>query len=331
VTFDINEQWQLTGGARWFDVDLTSTQQTIHGFCNGTSVAIGEPIGENENGNTIGRITDSDDNVNIMAALSYQYSDDIMFFGRYSEGFRTGGVNNANQPFTAPIPPVYASDELQNIEFGIKSQLNDNRTQFNATVFIIDWDDIQVEPRDPAGNIPFTVNGGSAEITGMEFSLTALLSDNLRANLTGTYFFSHELTTDQPLPPIPPEDQSPFIILGLDGDEIPNVADTQLYASLQYDTSVSDMGLSLIGDVTYRGSTNTEFRPENPFNIKLDSYTQLNLYANLELNENFSLSAYLKNATDELGVIDGIGTFQDPEAVVALRPRTVGLRLQWKY
>jgi outer membrane receptor protein involved in Fe transport len=331
VTFDINEKWQLTGGARWFDVDLTSTQQTIHGFCNGTSVAIGEPIGENENGNTIGRITDSDDNVNFMAALSYQYSDDIMFFGRYSEGFRTGGVNNANQPFTAPIPPVYASDELQNIEFGIKSQLNDNRTQFNATVFIIDWDDIQVEPRDPAGNIPFTVNGGSAEITGMEFSLTALLSDNLRANLTGTYFFSHELTTDQPLPPIPPEDQSPFIILGLDGDEIPNVADTQLYASLQYDTSVSDMGLSLIGDVTYRGSTNTEFRPENPFNIKLDSYTQLNLYANLELNENFSLSAYLKNATDELGIIDGIGTFQDPEAVVALRPRTVGLRLQWKY
>ena len=331
ATFDINEQWQLTGGARWFDVDLTSIQQTIHGFCNGTSVAIGEPVGENANGNTIGRITGSESNVNIMAALSYQYSDDIMFFGRYSEGFRTGGVNNANQPFTAGIPPVFDSDELQNIEFGIKSQFNDNKAQFNATVFFIDWDDIQVEPRDPAGNIPFTVNGGSAEITGVEFSLTSLLTDNLRANLTGTYFFTHELTADQPTPPGPPEDQSPFIILGLDGDEIPNVADTQLYASLQYDTSVGSMGLTLIGDVTYRGSTNTEFRPENPFNIKLDSYTQLNLYANLHINEHFSVGAYLKNATDELGVIDGIGSFQDPEAIVALRPRTFGLRANWRY
>ena len=91
------------------------------------------------------------------------------------------------------------------------------------------------------------------------------------------------------------------------------------------------MGLTLIGDVTYRGSTNTEFRPENPFNIELDSYTQLNFYANLDINEHFSVGAYLKNATDELGVIDGIGTFQDPEAIVALRPRTVGLRVNWRY
>ena len=327
-TFDINDQWQLTAGLRWFEVDLTSTQQTIHGFCNGTDTPDGEIIGTNAQGNAIGRLTDSDDNVNFMAALSYQYSDDIMLFGRYSEGFRTGGTNNANQPFTGGIPPVFASDELDNFEFGIKSTLQEGRSQFNATLFYIDWSDIQVEPRDPAGNIPFTVNGGSAEISGVEFSLTSILTDNFRATLSGTYFISSELTTDQPSLP----GTSPDVIIGLDGDEIPNVADTQFYASLQYDQELSSgKNLSIIGDVTHRGNTNTEFRPDSSFNIVLGSYTQLNLVANLQVNENLSIGAFVKNLTDEVGVIDGIGTFQDPAAIVSLRPRTIGLRFSWDY
>ena len=66
--------------------------------------------------------------------------------------------------------------------------------QLNATLFHIDWSDIQVEPRDPAANIPFTVNGGDAEINGLEWGLTSLLTDSLRLNFTGTWFFKHELT-----------------------------------------------------------------------------------------------------------------------------------------
>jgi outer membrane receptor protein involved in Fe transport len=90
------------------------------------------------------------------------------------------------------------------------------------------------------------------------------------------------------------------------------------------------MLLSLIGDVTYRGKTNTEFRTDSPFNIKLDSYTQVDLFANLNINENFVVGAYVKNLGNEVGIIDGIGTFQDPAAVIALRPRTFGLRFIWR-
>jgi len=158
--------------------------------------------------------------------------------------------------------------------------------------------------------------------------LTSLLTDNLRLNFTGTFFFKHELTTDQPTLP---GDASPFIITGLKGDDIPNVPDLQLYLSLQYDRPIGDMLLSLIGDVTYRSSTDTEFRTENEFNIALDSYTQFDLFANLEINTNFTVGAYVKNLTNEVGVIDGIATFQDPQAIIALRPRTVGLRLIWRY
>ncbi len=327
ATYDFADRWQIKGGLRWFNIDLVSIQGNTHNFFGGANTPAGEIIGETVNGNKVGRIKGSEDSVNPMAALSFQANDDVMLFALYSEGFRTGGVNNSNQPFASGIPPVYQSDELKNYELGIKSQLMDQRLQLNATLFHIKWSDIQVEPRDPAGNIPFTVNGGSAEINGVEWGLTSLLTDSLRLNFTGTLFFKSELTSDQPVLP----GASPFVITGLKGDNIPNVPDTQFYVSLQYDRPIGGMLLSLIGDVTYRGSTNTEFRPNNPFNIKIDSYTQLDLFANLEINQNFSVGAYAKNLTNEVGVVDGIGTFQDPAAIIAIRPRTLGLRLVWRY
>jgi outer membrane receptor protein involved in Fe transport len=327
ATFDFAETWQLKGGLRWFDVELTSIQGNLHNFFGGANTPAGEIIGETVNGNKVGRITGSEDSVNPMVALSNQVTDDVMVYGLYSEGFRTGGVNNSNQPFASGIPPVYSSDELKNFELGIKSQLLDNRLQLNATLFHINWNDIQVEPRDPAGNIPFTVNGGKAEIDGLEWGLTSLLTDNLRLSFTGTHFFKHKLKSDQPVLP----GASPFVITGLAGDEIPNVPNTQLYLSLQHEQAIGDMQLSLVGDVTYRSSTNTEFRPDNQFNIDIDSFTQFDLFANLAINEELTVGVYAKNIGNEVGIIDGVGTFQDPEAVVALRPRTIGLRVLWKY
>jgi len=145
---------------------------------------------------------------------------------------------------------------------------------------------------------------------------------------TGTHFFKHELTTDQPTLP----GTSPFVITGLAGDEIPNVPTTQLYFSFVFEHPVGDgMMFSMITDVSYRSSTNTEFRPDSPFNIPLDSFAETSVFANLDVNEKLTVGAYVRNIGNELGVVDGISTFQDPEAVVGLRPRTFGLRLVYSY
>ncbi len=326
VTFDLNDQWQLLFGVRYFEVDLESVQANLHNFGGGASIPAGRIIGTTVKGNSVGLIEDDDDQVTTKLTLTYNPSEDVMLYATYSEGFRVGGVNNSNQPFAAGIPATYESDELTNIEFGLKSRLMGGRVQANGALFFISWDDIQVEPRDPAGNIPFTVNGGEAEINGFEWSITALLTDAWKLDFTGTYFFSHELTEDQPVLP----GSSPFVIVGLDGDDIPNVPDYQFYTALTYDTEVGGRPLTLVGDLTYRDETNTEFRDGNAFNIALDSYTILNLRANYDLNENITISAYVKNLTDEVAVYDGIGTFQDPESIVAARPRTIGLGFKWR-
>jgi outer membrane receptor protein involved in Fe transport len=327
VTFDFADRWQLLVGARYFEVDLESIQSTIHAFGGALSPVAGEVIGQNINGNDIGRITTDDDTVRPKVSLSFKVMDDVMIYGLYSEGFRVGGVNNSNQPFAPGIPATFESDELNNIEFGIKSQLLDNTLQFNAALFLIDWKDIQVEPRDPAGNIPFTTNGGEAEVNGLEWAATWLPAPTLTLHLTGTWFFDHALTEDQPVLP----GASPFVIVGQEGDEIPNVPEFQLFGSVRYETELGGRPLSFTGDVTYRDATNTEFRTSSPFNIELDSYTLIDLYADWELTENIGIGLYVKNVTDELAVYDGIGTFQDPESIVAARPRSYGALFRWKY
>jgi iron complex outermembrane recepter protein len=327
ATLDFADRWQLLAGLRWFDAEIDSIQATTHGFFASVGPPAGEVIGTTVNGNGIGLVQQEDNTVRPKLSLSLDVTEDVLLYGLYSEGFRVGGVNNANQPFATGIPATFDSDELTNFELGIKSSWLNRRLQANATLFLIDWEDIQVEPRDPAGNIPFTTNGGKAEVNGIEWSIDALLSDNLRWKFTGTYLFSHELTADQPVLP----GASPFVIVGSEGDEIPNTPDVQLYTSLRYDTTLGMWPASIVADVTHRGSTNTEFRESSPFNIRLDSYILVDLFVNVDVSENFAIGVFARNLFDELAVHDGIGTFQDPESIVAARPMTFGINGRYTF
>ena len=195
VTYKFAERWTLLGGLRWSDSDLQSIQATLHAFApTGPAPVAGEQIGTTVNGNAVGLLKQDGSATLPKVSLSLQATDDVLLYALYSEGFRVGGINNGNQPFAPGIPDTFESDDLKNYEVGIKSRWLEDRLQLNATVFHIKWNDIQVEPRDPVGNIPFTTNGGAADVTGIEWSLDSLLTDQLSLTFTGTYFFEHELS-----------------------------------------------------------------------------------------------------------------------------------------
>jgi iron complex outermembrane receptor protein len=322
VTVKFDERWTLLAGLRWSDSELQSIQATLHSFApTGPAPVAGRQIGTTVNGNAVGLLEQDDSAWLPKLSLSLQATDAVLFYALYSEGFRVGGINNGNQPFAPGIPDTFDSDDLKNYEVGIKSRWLQERLQLNATLFKIDWNDIQVEPRDPVGNIPFTTNGGAADVMGVEWSLDSLLTDQLSLTFTGTYFFEHELSKDQPVLP----GASPFVIIGREGDEIPNTPDVQLYAALRYEAPIAGRNTIFSVDATYRGKTNTEFVPSSPFNIALDSYTLFNAVARMDVTERLQVGLFIKNLTDELALYDGVGTFQDPEAVVAAQPRTIGV------
>ncbi len=112
-------------------------------------------------------------------ALNYKFSEDVSGYFGYSEGFNSGGIGVANFPApTGRLALPYDPQTLDNYELGLRSDWFDGRVRFNATLFFMNFDDIQLNGQaiDPATGIAATTlvlsNVASAEAKGVEVELT---------------------------------------------------------------------------------------------------------------------------------------------------------------
>jgi iron complex outermembrane receptor protein len=96
--------------------------------------------------------------------LSYQASDDHMYYGSASHGTRSGGIN-PNLPITSD--PYFDSEENWTYEVGAKTQWFDGRLQVNAAAFYIDWTDAQFRQVE-SSVLTKTSNSKGLEVTGFE-------------------------------------------------------------------------------------------------------------------------------------------------------------------
>jgi iron complex outermembrane receptor protein len=115
-------------------------------------------------------------------ALQYQFSDSIMGYASYSEGFNAGGVNPRFEP-TLPNNGIlpYEGEVLGNFEIGVRSDLLDGRLRLNATYFNGTWEDIQVAEVLVISTTT-TTNAGEAEISGLEVEGEFRATDNFAVN-----------------------------------------------------------------------------------------------------------------------------------------------------
>jgi iron complex outermembrane receptor protein len=117
--------------------------------------------------------------------FQYQYSEDMMVFGSYSEGFKSGGFFGRQADFN--IDPTYEPEYVTNWELGMKSTWLDGRMIFNPTVFFNDYEDKQEEVLIPVNlsNVATVVrNASTLEIFGFELELQFQVTEawNIRAS-----------------------------------------------------------------------------------------------------------------------------------------------------
>jgi iron complex outermembrane receptor protein len=120
------------------------------------------------------------------AIVSFQATDEQLYYASAAKGVRSGGFN-AN----ATIPSENAFDEEENItyEIGAKTQWFDNRVIANLAVYYVDWSDLQIASRSNDLNNIFSVvrNTGDAESYGLELSVNAAITENLTAGAGYAY------------------------------------------------------------------------------------------------------------------------------------------------
>ncbi|QFU77956.1 TonB-dependent receptor [Halioglobus maricola] len=116
-----------------------------------------------------------------MASLSWDVSDDVMIYGSYSEGFKSGGFTQRVFPPAVPgitVPaglsgtdliPTFDPEFVDAYELGLKSTFLEGRARLNAALFYSDYEDMQVQAFNSVA--PVTKNVGAASIQGAELEM----------------------------------------------------------------------------------------------------------------------------------------------------------------
>ncbi|MEE4350163.1 MAG: TonB-dependent receptor [Pacificimonas sp.] len=319
VTFDITDRWQVTGGARVFWQEFEQTVITeIPGF-GPLASPTGDPSSRVESSSD-----DSFQDQIFKVNTSYDVTDNLLAYATWSQGFRPGG-GNAYAIGTCVFcdPPDFVDfrpDTADNYEIGIKGQLIPE-IRFSAALFRIDWQDIQLEAGSAAGN-PLIINGNAARSEGVE--LEAFISPARGFSISGGYAYTNPRLT---------EDFAFGNIGGEAGFTLPGVSKHTLSGAVDYTLPLSETSNLLFHvDGFYRSGAGDRLNEALPAFSNLEGYAMFNASVGVELNDRFSVQAFMTNITNEAGVnarsqaFGGLAPIEYAQETVQ-RPRTIGLRL----
>jgi iron complex outermembrane receptor protein len=108
-------------------------------------------------------------------SLAYQATDDLMIYGTYARGFRSGGFNASG----ALLAEIYDKEILDSFELGLKSTWLDNRLRVNAAIFHQKYDDVQVFEFDGSIFVQSLYNIPKSRINGFEITVDWAATDTL--------------------------------------------------------------------------------------------------------------------------------------------------------
>jgi iron complex outermembrane receptor protein len=223
-----------------------------------------------------------DDNISGRISLDYQAAEDILVFANIATGFKSGGFNGGFLDFTDGVEVgdvPFESEELTSYEIGFKSTLADGDVRLNATAFYYDYENYQA--LSFSGLSQF-INNSDATVKGADFELTWLPGDNWDINLGASLIDSE---VDE------------VVVRGtgsVTGSEMVQAPNFSLNGLVRYQATEK---MSFQIDFNYQGEqyfdiTNSEISKE-------DSYTVFNARIGYDISENLSVSAFVKNLTDE--------------------------------
>jgi outer membrane receptor protein involved in Fe transport len=128
------------------------------------------------------------------AELTYHLDHDNLLYASFGTGFRPGG-GNSSLPTTGPcgnplVPRVqgtYAPDTVHAFEVGAKDTVLNGRLQVNTSIFYNKWNNIQQYVSESCGPYAYGTNAGDAVSDGFDLQLRAILTQQLRADVSVGY------------------------------------------------------------------------------------------------------------------------------------------------
>ncbi len=117
-------------------------------------------------------------------AFNYHWEKDLMTYAKYSTAYTSGGFDPVAGPGTAAgFTKGYEPETIKSVELGMKGEFLERRLRTNLAVFQSRFKNEQKSVNNGLNGWS-TVNVGGSTYNGLEFDLTAAVTENLRLGLS---------------------------------------------------------------------------------------------------------------------------------------------------
>ena len=293
IEYDFTERLSATFELRWFDEDkgLTEDVDTTSPTAFSNSFEEFAP----------------------RLSVNYRPNDDTLIYGIYAKGFKPGGVIGSDGAELIPPTTTYEQEEADTFELGLKRTAFDGRMNFNAAVFFIDAQDIQLTtPLSSGGGGALTsvvTNQGSGETFGIEFDARLAVSENLLLGATyaladtefteGCDDFQYTLTSGGGVL----QDATACTGNNVNGQGSGSIVGSQFPLSSEHQFSVfADYRTPSVGNSEFFLNVSYSWEDEKPVQVHnlawVPAATLVDLRFGWEV-ENWTIAIYGRNLTDE--------------------------------
>ena len=333
ATYDINDQFAVTFGARWYDVEVD-----LEGSANSSFFYLYQDQDLQGGGTNISAQFSPDNTVGApdKAATdgmiykltgNWTPTEDLLFYATYSEGFRPGLLNRpggAAGPNGFTVPYAVDTDEVKNYEIGWKTELFQNSLRFNGAAFFVDIEGLQTTIFDPSiTNLFFSDNAANAELKGVEgdFTWAPLEVDGL--TIAGAFSFLDTEVTEV----LTPTDD---VLVGSELAFAPGFQGN-IRVRYEWDPEFEIAGSPLMAhvmpQVVFSDDSVSDIIEINK--AEIDGYVTLGGTLGVTA-DNWTAELFATNLTNEYAEMSNNFVF-DRERVTPMRPRTIGVRFGYDF
>ena len=329
ATYDFNDQFALTVGARWYDIEVDLEGSANSSFFNFGAATDAQAFGTNISAqfapdNTVGAPDKAaTDGVIFKVTGTWRPNEDQMYYVTLSEGFRPGLLNRpggAAGPNNFTVPFALDTDDVTNFEIGNKSTYFDGTFQLNGALFFVDIENLQTTIFDPSiTNLFFSDNAANAEVLGLEGDFTWLPPGSDGLTITGAFSVLDTEITD--------------VLTSTNdvqqGDELAFAPKFQgtLRARYEWDWGTSGMIAHVMPGVSWSAKAFSDIITIN--RDEMDSWFMASISAGVSTDD-WDAELFIDNMFDERAEIARNFVF-DRTSVTYAQPLTFGIRANFRF
>jgi len=255
---------------------------------------------------------------------SFKVSRDLMAYARLASGYRAGGPNAGVAPGSG-IPLEYQPDKTRDYEIGIKGDALDKSLSYDASIYYIEWKDIQLQllhtyiANGTKVQGTYVGNASAAKSQGVELSLEWRPIDGLR--IAGWAAWNDAVLTENF-----PEAALLAGTYGASGGRLPFAARFSSNFSADDEFRVMGQVRGFAGiSVSYLGGREDIFTA-TPQRQYLPPYAKTDFQVGVKY-QSWTSNLYVNNVTNRRGLISGGFGNIEPQEFYFIQPRTVGLNV----